>query len=129
VSAANTAGTIGSAQAAAGQQQGKDFWGGITGLASSALHLSDKNAKTDVKDASKLDEASEKIGPKEYSYKDGDGGKELGVIAQDVEKVMPQNVKDTPRGKMIDVARQTGSNTALLMEAARRLRALEKKVG
>ncbi len=123
-------GTLAQGQANAGQQQGKDFWGGITGLATAGLGLlSDERAKEDIKDSSKLDEAAEKIAPKEYSYKDGDGGKELGVIAQDVEKVMPQNVKDTPQGKVIDVARQTGSNTALLMEVARRLRALEKKAG
>ena len=119
----------GTQQQAQGQQQNKDFWGGITSLATSALGLSDENAKTDIKDAKTLDKAAENVDSKTFKYKKGDGGKETGVIAQDLEKVVPENVVETPAGKAVDTRKQTLSNTAWLMEAAKRIRELEKKVG
>lgn len=127
LSAAGLQGQMGQAQQQAGAQKNQAFWGGVSGLASAGLGLlSDREAKTDIKDAKSIDDAAGKIQPKTFRYKDG-GGKQLGVIAQDVEKVLPQNVVETPAGKVIDVAKQTGSNTAMLMEAIQRLRALEKK--
>ena len=49
--------------------------------------------------------------------------------APPIEKVVPENVVETPAGKAVDTRKQTLSNTAWLMEAAKRIRELEKKVG
>ena len=46
-----------------------------------------------------------------------------------MEKVNPENVVDTAAGKVIDVAKQTGTNTARLSEAARRIQQLERMIG
>jgi hypothetical protein len=118
---------VGVQQQAAGQQQGKDFWGGVTGLATSALGLSDKNAKTDIKDSSTVDNAAAKIKEKSFRYKQGDGGKEVGVIAQDLEKVAPGNVVETPAGKAVDTRKQTLTNTAWITDLARRIKTIEQK--
>ncbi len=134
INAAAAQGGVGANQAAAGtnqagqgQQEGKDFWGGVTGLATSALGLSDRNAKTDIKDDTSTDKAAQTIGSKTFRYKDGPGATEHGVIAQDVEKVAPGNVVETSAGKAIDTRKQTLSNTGWIMDAVRRIQALERK--
>lgn len=127
--AAGVQGGIGGQQGAAGAAQQGSFLSGLGGLATAGLGLlSDEEAKKEIKDSSTLDEAAEKIPPKDFKYKDG-GGERTGVLAQDVEKVNPENIVDTPAGKVIDVAKQTGTNTARLSEAARRIQQLERMIG
>ncbi len=129
LNAAGQQGALGQAQQAAGQQQSQGFWQGIGNVAGiGASLLSDREAKTDIRDAQTVDRAADAIPSKTFRYKEG-GGPHVGVIAQDVEKVVPENVHDTPAGKTIDVAKQTGTNTAWILEAVRRLRDVERKVG
>lgn len=117
---------IGQAEQGAGRQGQQDALSGLGGLASAGLGLlSDENAKKDIEDSASLDKASAEIPPKDFKYKEG-GGEHTGVLAQDVEKVNPENVKDTPEGKMIDVAKQTGTNTARISEAGARIKRLEQ---
>jgi hypothetical protein len=111
----------------ANQQAGQGFWSGVGGLATAALGLSDRNAKEGIQQAQVIDRAALRIKPVRFRFKEG-GGENVGVIAQDVEKVFPENVTETPAGKAIDLAKQTGTNTAMLMEAINRLRDLERRV-
>ena len=102
--------------------------GAIGGIASLASLFSDENAKTN------LDEVAEKVPSHSYNYKPGLGEdpskRYVGVMAQDLEKTsMKDNVIDTPKGKAIDVAKQTGSNTAMISEAAKRIKRLEAMIG
>jgi len=80
-------------------------------------------------------EVAEKVRPVDFEYKEDPGKERKGVLAQDIEKTsMKENVKDTPMGKTIDVAQQTGSNTNLISQLAQmvidlhgRLAAMEGK--
>jgi hypothetical protein len=121
-------GNIGATEQGAGQGALTQGMGALTGLATGALGLSDENAKKDIKDSESLDKASDLIKPIDFKYKDG-GGEKTGVLAQDVEKVNPENVVETPKGKAIDVAQQTGTNTARISEAGQRIKRLEELVG
>lgn len=52
-----------------------------------------------------------------------------GPMAQDIEKVNPACVKETPEGvKTVDAARLAMMNSGLIADVIRRLEALEKKV-
>jgi hypothetical protein len=66
-----------------------------------------------------------------YKYKDpGMGeGKQVGIMAQDLEKEVPQMVEDTPHGKMVDYSpeKTTGPVLASLADLHERLRRLEGK--
>lgn len=99
----------------------------LTGGASAVA--SDKNLKTDVEpfDAEKfLDE----ITGYKYRYKDRKHGEgpQVGVMAQDVEKVAPQMVEDTAEGKMIDYNKAGGPLFASLANLNQRLKKLEGDV-
>jgi hypothetical protein len=88
---------------------------------------SDENLKTDV----------EKVDPKEmldnltgysYKYKEGEGmegGEQVGIMAQDLEKAAPQAVEDTPEGKAIDYSKMGGPMLAALASLNERLGDLE----
>jgi hypothetical protein len=126
--AGGTIGGIGTAARGQGAAETSTLMGGIGGIASAGLGLlSDRRAKVGIEGADTLDEAAQTIEPKKYAYR-GDGTERTGVIAQDVEKVNPENVVETPEGKAIDVAAQTGTNAARISEAGRRIAELEKIV-
>lgn len=75
-------------------QQYNDLWGGIGGIAKSVFSLSDRRAKTDIK---KLGPLGKGINAYAYRYK-GDDTPQLGVMAQEVEKVIPDAVQQRPDG-------------------------------
>jgi len=152
--AANVLGTLGQGQQKEGTEANKDMWSSIGNIASvglgllSDLHkkrnikdisqpmmMSDKNSKNDYgKETSLLSDVAAKVPAHSFNYKPGHGEDPdknyVGVMAQDLEKTaMKDNVVDTPKGKMIDIGKQTGSNTALIAEIARRLQALEEHQG
>ncbi len=125
--AAGTAGAYGTAanQASAAGQGLQSLLG--SGLTAGAIAFSDKNLKEDVAD---FDPAAflDSITGYKYNYKDGHGlpkEKQVGVMAQDVEKQMPQMVEDTPDGKMIDYNKAGGPIFASLADMHRRLKELE----
>jgi hypothetical protein len=64
-----------------------------------------------------------------FRYKDpaNGNGPQLGVMAQNLERAgLKQAVVDTPRGKVVDTAKLTGANTAMLAAMQERLKKLEK---
>jgi hypothetical protein len=66
-----------------------------------------------------------------YKYKDPEmgHGEQVGVMAQDLQKEVPQMVEDTPRGKMVDYSpeKTTGPVLASLADLNERLRRIEGK--
>lgn len=95
-----------------------------------AAAASDEELKDDITDfdASKfLDDLT----PSKYQYKDkkyGDG-KQVGVMAQQIEKEVPQMVMDTPEGKMVDYSpkKAGGPIFASLADIHNRLKKIEGK--
>lgn len=112
--------------------------GGITsmgGSALSALKFSDKNLKTDIKDAKKdVEKFMAALKSQSYKYKDGqslgeDDSKRYGIMAQDLEKskVGKSMVKNTEMGKMVDLKAGYGAVLASLSNLNSRLAEIEKK--
>lgn len=94
----------------------------------SGLISSDKRAKKDIAPRALADAYADKIHGASYSYKpgEGDGGKHVGVMAQEIQKAVPGVVKPDARGmKTVDTGHLTLANTALLGELARRLREID----
>lgn len=94
-------------QYAAQAAQQNALLGGLASIGGSAAYaLSDRRAKKDIRKVGKL---SDGIGLYTFKYKDkfGDGGlSHLGVMAQDVEKKIPDAVVDTDSGfKAVNYAR------------------------
>jgi hypothetical protein len=125
-------GQLGTNLISAGQgaaKQGTDAGGGLLS-AIGGLISSDENAKKDIKAAPDLKETTKKVTPSAFKYKDDPEEKEqVGVMAQDLEKTpMASNVVDTPEGKMVDTGRQEMSNTALILQLAKKVEELEAKL-
>lgn len=92
------------------------------------IAASDKNLKKNIKevDASSFLDA---LVPSEYDYKDekhGEG-KQIGIMAQDLEKVAPQMVEEHEDGKYIDYNKAGGPLFASLAALHDRLKKLEGK--
>lgn len=113
------------------QMQGQQAMiGGLMQGASSAASMaamSDKSAKKNISggDPQKFLDA---LKAHSYNYKEPEkygAGKQLGVMAQDVEKGAPQMVLDTPQGKMIDFSKAGGPMLASLANLNERLENLE----
>lgn len=94
------------------QTQNNALMSGLFGLGSAALggwgmsgfKTSDRRAKTDIKKVGELDNGQPVY---KYRYK-GSGLMELGLMAQDVEKDIPEAVVTTPSGLMaVDYDRAT----------------------
>lgn len=100
------------------------------GLGAMAGAMSDKNLKTDISDSSeRLHKALNELRPYQYKYKDekfGDGD-QVGIMAQDLEKLAPQAVEDTEDGKMVDFSKLGGPIMAILAHLNERLNELEGK--
>lgn len=119
------------ANAALQQQNQANNQHGIGALITAAGALSDERAKKDIKPAPSFADALGKgVHGVTFAYKPGhdDGGKHVGVLAQEVEKTVPGAVTEGRDGfKRVDVGHMTMANTAATAELARRLRALEGK--
>lgn len=127
-------GTAGALQQQAGgyMEAGKNLQqliGTAIGTGASAATKSDENAKEDIQefDASKfLDDLT----PSKYRYKnpqmDGEG-KQVGVMAQEIQKEAPQMVMDTPQGKVVDYNKAGGPIMASMASLHDRLKKLEKE--
>lgn len=116
-----------------GQQREPGFWDYATSLGGAglgALAMSDKRLKADIKDA---DSDSRKLldGLKSYTYRYKDEkygkGKQVGVMAQDMERVLPQAVVETREGKALDAGKLAGGLAALVGSVHRRVSKLEGK--
>ena len=101
---------------------------GLSALGAAGAFVSDENAKTDVRDGSGPAEMlMSQFAPYKYRYK-GDDKPRLGVLAQRLEKT-PEGrslVKDSPKGKTIDVAQGLGAALASIGDLHRRVKQLEK---
>jgi hypothetical protein len=93
-----------------------------------AATLSDERLKENVEpfDASKF---LDSLTGYNYNYKDQKNGKgkQVGVMAQDVEKEAPQMVEETPEGKAIDYNKAGGPLFASISNIHERLKELEGK--
>lgn len=100
------------------------------GASLGGLAASDRRLKTEIADG---DDEADKVldGLKAYSYKYKDSkygeGKQLGVMAQDLERVVPDAVINTREGKMVNGAKLAGALAATLPGLNKRLRDLESK--
>ena len=97
-------------QLAAAQAQNagtSSILGGLFGLGAAGIYKwSDKRLKEDIE---KVGETTEGIGVYEYNYK-GDDERQIGVMAQEVEKKHPEAVITTPSGyKAVDYSVPMGS--------------------
>ncbi len=111
-------------QATAAGEQNSKLLG--TGIASAAT-LSDKNLKEHVEE---FDPGAflDSITGYKYNYKPEHGlppGKQVGIMAQDLEKEVPQLVENTSMGKQIDYNKAGGPIMASLADLHDRLKRLE----
>jgi len=97
-----------------------------TELAGMSAKWSDENLKTDI---SPVDTKAFMDGLTGYKYKFKDSefgeGDQVGVMAQDLEKVAPQAVINTPRGKKVDYSKLGGPVLAALASLNERVDELE----
>lgn len=99
----------------------------MTELQGQSSKWSDENLKTDVAPFDS-DAFLSQITGHEYKYKDPDKygeGDQVGVMAQDVEKVAPQAVTEHSEGKMIDFGQLGGPIMASLADINERIKSLE----
>ena len=103
----------------------------VAGAAGAAA--SDRRLKRDVKDGdAAANKASAKLPAFAFKYKDQrfGQGKQLGVMAQDLERAgLGHAVVSTPGGKVVHGGKLATANTAMIAAMGRRLATLEKKAG
>lgn len=115
-------------QANANRSADMGLVGSLGGSAATLFSKSDERAKEDIErfDAG---EFLDSLTGYKYKYKDqSDGaGKQVGVMAQDIEKEIPQMVEDTPQGKVVDYSpeKTSGPIFASLADLNERLRRIE----
>jgi hypothetical protein len=117
------------AQANAARASDQGLFGTILG-AGATIAKSDERAKEDIEPFNAGDFLDSFSGYK-YKYKNPADGveKQVGPMAQDIEKDVPQMVEDTPEGKMVDYspAKAGGPIFASLADIHKRVRKLEGK--
>lgn len=93
--------------------------------------LSDKRAKTAIRDKSLADALGKEVHGVTFEYRPGLGdgpGERFGIMAQELERVIPGVVAEGVDGlKRVDAGHLTMANTALLSEMAKRIKALETR--
>ncbi len=111
--------------------KGPSDWQKIAGAGAMAAGLfSDERLKNDVKDGTdSANRAMKALAAKTYRYKDQEHGKgeQLGFLAQDLEKVVPDAIIETPIGKAVHAGKLAGANTAMISALERRLSKIEGK--
>jgi len=116
---------------AMGQPTGLEKGMELAGSVGSLLSLSDKRLKTNIADGSKdADSMLRSLKAYKYDYKDprNGGGKQLGIMAQDLEKLgLKQAVVETPKGKAIHGGKLAGALAAMMPAVNKRLEELEGK--
>ena len=122
---------ISTADQAAKQNRANVIAGGGQALASLAV-MSDENTKKQIEPSDgKARDFLEVIKPKVYEYKnEANGeGKQLGIIAQDLEKseLGKAMIKETPEGKQVDFGKGFGAVLAAVAEINQKLNEIEKK--
>ncbi len=127
---AKTSGIAGANKDVAGTniEEGKANTGIIgAGLGAAGTAISDKNLKKDISDFD-ASQFLDSLTPSKYKYKnperDGEGP-QVGVMAQDVQKHLPQMVEETPNGKAIDYNKAGGPIFAMLASLHDRIKELE----
>jgi hypothetical protein len=120
---------IGAYQGTTPEKNDIEKFGGAATGALSLLAMSDRNLKTDIKDADGESKAIlSKLKAFSYKYKsDKHGqGKQFGPMAQDMEKAgLGHAVIDTPEGKAVHGAKAALSSLALTAALAKRVSKLE----
>jgi len=115
------------AQANADKESNMGLLGTVVG-AGATVAASDERLKEGVSDFNAGDFLDSLTGHK-YKYKDSKHGqgKQVGVMAQDLEREVPQMVQDTPEGKMVDYspAKAGGPTFAALGDLHERLKRIE----
>jgi hypothetical protein len=98
----------------------------ISGLASAGV-FSDENLKENVEEFSPSD-FLDNLTSYKYNYKNPKNGegKQVGVMAQDLEKAAPQMVQDTPEGKVVDYEKAGGPLFASMADLHKRLKKVEE---
>lgn len=99
-----------------------------TGITAAAAAFSDKNLKENVEEFNPS-EFLDNLTSYKYNYKNpkhGEG-KQVGVMAQDLETSAPQMVEDTPEGKVVDYSKAGGPLFASMADIHERLKKLEGK--
>jgi hypothetical protein len=102
---------------------------GLAAGAAISTLFSDERLKSNIKGGDKAArKALETLAAKTYTYKSERHGKgeQLGIIAQDLEKVVPDAIIETPEGKAVHSGKLAGANTAMLAALGRRVAKLEK---
>jgi hypothetical protein len=96
-------------------------------VASLAMLASDKHLKKDIKEYN-TNEFLDNLKSYEYNYIDEKfgKGKQVGVMAQDIEKTIPSAIVNTPEGKMIS-ASVIGPILAAMSDMHKRIKELEGK--
>lgn len=99
---------------------------GIGGM----MAMSDRRTKKDIESGEKgADKLLKGLKPYKFRYKSTENGEgeHLGIMAQDLERVAPQTVISTPKGKMVHGARLATALAAALPGLDKRLSKLEGK--
>lgn len=107
-----------------GRQWAGDIANSIVGGAS----MSDERVKKNVQPSALRDAA--RMGSSEWEYRDQrmGQGRRMGPMAQDVERVRPELVMETPHGKALDVGGMESFNAAALAEAAPMIMSLDERL-
>ncbi len=104
----------------------------VGGIVSLAGLLSDEETKRNIRPGNiQASQAVGELNPYTFEYKagyDDSGAQRIGVMAQDMERVAPQAVVDTPQGKVIDTAQATGLSLAASADQEQRLRAQQEQI-
>lgn len=102
---------------------------GAAGAAGTVL-LSDRRAKEDVRRTDLADAIGKEVHGVTFEYKPGEGDRDphFGILAQEIERVIPGVVKKGSDGmRRVDAGQLTMGNTATISELARRIMELEKR--